>query len=120
MTATVDIITEAQKDALIVPNKALRFRPASAEEGMRRGPPMPLLGTGARKGGQGSARDRGASGKLGSFGASEGVIWILAGGQPSPVKVTKLATDGSETAVRGKGIAEGTEVIVELTEGLEG
>lgn len=121
MTATVDIITEAQEGALIVPNKALRFKPPSDEaSGMRRGPPMPLLGGGKRggdqKGDKGKARPLA---KLGDIGSSQGVVWILEGGKPSPVKVTKLATDGARTAVGSDRLEAGTEVIVDLIDGGE-
>ena len=37
MTATATIITASRKDALLVPNAALRFKPASAEDGRGRG-----------------------------------------------------------------------------------
>lgn len=118
MTATVDIITEAQHDVLLVPNKALRFKPPE-EGGRRRGPPMPLLGRGGRKegGGDRSKAKAGAMGNLGEMGANDAVVWILEGGGPSPVKVRKIATDGIRTAVDGEGLEIGARVIVDMTDG---
>jgi len=123
MTATVDITTMAQKDALIVSNKALRFSPPRDDERFR-GPPrgLPLLGGkgGGRPGGgkrpEGTDGRGGSLQKLGEIGAKQGVVWTLEGGRPRPHKVVKLASDGVDTAIESEDLTEGTSVIVELAE----
>lgn len=119
MTATVDIITEAQEGTLIVPNKALRFKPPNADGTARkRGPGrgLPLLG-GGRGGPKGGSRDGSKPmDKLGKIGSGEGIVWILKGNQPQPFKVKKLATDGADTAIECAELEAGAAVIVDLAE----
>lgn len=72
MTASVEITTRLQEDVLLVPNTALRFRPASERTaGGRRGPPIgsPLLGARAPQPGRGKA---GGGGGRGGGGATDG------------------------------------------------
>jgi HlyD family secretion protein len=44
-------------------------------------------------------------------------VYVLKNGVPTKVTVEVGATDGRRTAVKGDGIAPGTQVIVDLTEG---
>jgi len=121
MTATVDIITAKQEDVLIVPNKALRFTPPGQnEKGSRmRGPPMPLLGT--KRGGRTKEGDSkpDSMAKIGKVDSDQGIVWMLKDAAPAPVKVEKIATDGTDTAIESGEIGEGDEVIVDISESTE-
>lgn len=107
MTATA-VISAAERDGvLLVPNSALRFRPAgaaaaaaSASVVSRLVPRMPLPGT--RRGGAGGAAHQ---------------VWTLRDGQPVPVQVTSGASDGRMTEVSGDGVQPGMAVIVDQAAG---
>jgi HlyD family secretion protein len=104
MTATAEIVTQTEQDALLVPNAALRFKP-QANDGQARGaltmmgaPPGRLLPRRAK-----SAR---------STRGSQQTVYVLgAEGEPTPLLVTVGATDGSVTSVQGPGVEAGLEVI---------
>lgn len=106
MTATAEITVQEVRDALLVPNAALRFVP-------------PAQGTAGRSGFMGRLmpgppRRRSASD---SAGASTGpCVWRLQDGQPVPVAVTLGHTDGQWTEVRAAELAPGTEVIIGILE----
>ncbi|WP_447763081.1 efflux RND transporter periplasmic adaptor subunit [Sphingopyxis panaciterrae] len=115
MTATADIVTMHKQNALLIPNAALRFRPAEA------GAPGASSGgiTGAlvprrpRRGGDRPARtvtaDRGA----------QQTVYILGGeAQPQAVQVTTGETNGSVTEVTSGSLRAGTKVITgQLSDG---
>ena len=106
MTATADITVLKIKDALLVPNAALRFAPSepSPATNANRGlldsllphPPRPTK-----------------SKKMGGADAANGSqVWVLQEGRPQPVRVEKLATDGALTAVRSQELKAGMDLIV--------
>src|SRR5690606_5247570 len=102
MTATVTIVVDERKDALLVPNAALRFRPPMAGSGPRfYFPGLPRRG--GRPGG-GAMPQRGP------------VVWVEGEEGPRPIPVRPLATDGSFTHVETKDIEPGTALIVNLAE----
>ena len=103
MTATATINVDERERALLVPNGALRFKPASGEARSGGGG-----GFGPRRfGGGGQEQEK-------SIGAgSRQTIYVLGeDGKPQPVQVVTGASDGSRTEVRGQGIREGMQVIV--------
>lgn len=118
MTATVEIVTMSQKDALLVPNKALRFQPPGATTSFRgapRPPGMPFIG------GQGRGvdqKDPAAASKasVGKIEARQGIVWILDQDTPTAIKVSKVATNGDHTAVTSPQLREGMEVLTELAD----
>lgn len=94
MTAYVNILVAQRKDVLMVPNTALRFRPAEAAK--------------ARNGGdkpKGEARKGDA--------APLGTLYVLENGQPKAVRVSVGITDNRMTEVSGGEIKEGDTVIIE-------
>jgi HlyD family secretion protein len=93
MTAYVNILVAQRKDVLLVPNAALRFRPA-ADAGQR-----------ADKSpeGRGKAKPDGQS----------GTVYIIENGQPKAVRVAVGITDNRLTEVVGGDLKEGDAVIVE-------
>jgi HlyD family secretion protein len=91
MTATVDFIVEEVKDALLVPNAALRFRPQAASDGGE---------TLANSGGKRDAGNR--------------VYRLSANGGLQPLAVNLGSSDGQQTVISGDTLAEGTLVVTGL------
>jgi HlyD family secretion protein len=97
MTANVRIVVEQRDDALMVPNAALRFRPAGEPEAQR--PPRP--------GPTQNGHDAGRGGR----------VWVADGANARPLDVRLGLSDGLSTEVLGGPLAQGTEVIVGLAAG---
>ena len=103
MTATADIVTSDKKNVLLVPNAALRFKPAAA-------------GAGAGGGGIASSltfrpqRNRAERSVTVGRGGRQTVYTKGADGTPQPVQVTTGDTDGSMTEVLS-GLQPGAQVI---------
>ena len=102
MTATAEIVVTQVKDALLVPNAALRFTPPAAAQqasggGFRLLPRPP--------GGQ--RRDR-------SNDDAPPHVWTQDGEGLKSIDVTLGPTDGKVTVLRSGGLAAGTSVIVDL------
>ncbi len=113
MTATAHIEVSRIDQALLVPNSALRYRPAATmrkREGsgsllnaLLPGPPARLSRTG---------QSAGAGREAGRAGDNEAILHVLGEErQPVELRVRKLATDGMLTAVSGDGLAIGIPVI---------
>jgi HlyD family secretion protein len=112
MTATADIIVEKVANALLIPNKALRFAPLiqSKRPASRRG----LIGylfpfsshSSSNKQGQESSSNLKKQGQ-------QQRVWILQDGQPTAIPVTLGATDGTMTQVLEGKIKPGMALIVE-------
>ena len=107
MTATADIVVKHVKDAVLVPNAALRFRPTRKSEGaqkQRRGLVSLLLPHRPRS----SVSEKG---KKASPSTGKRFVWILHNGEPKPVEVTVGATDGRMTEVLSGDIRPGMKVL---------
>lgn len=99
MTALAEIITSTERNQFLVPNAALRYKPADA--GRKRGPmmgPMPMM------------RQQSKNVKLGR-GTRQTLQVLGKDGKLSPVEVVTGESDGSVTAVTGPGLREGLEVV---------
>ncbi len=94
MTATADITVETVKNAIQVPNAALRWSPpVTAERTSGRG--AGLLGLLMPRGsGRGQQQQNGASN-------GRAKVWVLRDGAPVGVPVTIGSSDGTHTAVTG-------------------
>jgi len=92
MTAYITITTQTKPDVLMVPNAALRFRPATTTEASRT---PSALAAGPRKRAAGSQ------------------VHVLRGGKIEPVAVQTGITNGRYTEITGGGLREGDTVIVE-------
>jgi HlyD family secretion protein len=90
MTANVSIIVATRRDALMVPNAALRFR-------------MPDRPAGEDTG-------KGAASAPGKRGQS---VWVLEQGKPQRVSITPGISDGIHTEVVSGDLQEGQQTIVE-------
>ena len=107
MTATAEISAKTVKDALLVPNEALRFVPPQpkAEEagrGILGGvlPRMPPRETAQRPEETGNKRR----------------VWLLVNGKPTAVPITIGLSDGQRTEVTGGDLEGGERVIVDVEE----
>jgi HlyD family secretion protein len=113
MTAVATIQANERSQALLVPNSALRFTPATAA--------APRAGSSfvsqlvPRPPGMGARRP--AGGGAGNAEASSKRLWVLRDGAPAAVAVSAGASDGKRTEVSGKGLAEGDVVIVDQRSG---
>jgi HlyD family secretion protein len=102
MTASAEITSERRTNVLLVPEAALRFRPADSRPGDSATlanaltPRMPRMGSAPRK----RSTDPNAQ-----------QVWVLRDGEPVMVEVKVGATNGRETEVSGKGLAPGMAVI---------
>lgn len=105
MTAYVSIIVAQRKDALLVPNAALRFRPSDAKPGAGR-----PRGDGKAQGGgkEGHGKERGAT-ETGHMATA----YVLENGQIKPVRLATGITDNRYTEVLGGDLKEGAAVIIE-------
>jgi HlyD family secretion protein len=109
MTATADIVVEHVANALIVPNAALRYAPASA------------MTTTAKSGGwlqnlMPRPPRRGAVSVNKDVPAGQKRLWVLKDGAPQAVLVTTGSGDGSSTAILSGDLAEGDQVITDEIE----
>ncbi len=110
MTATADITVDQVKDALLVPNGALRYTPPvrqqTAAGGQRTGGLLGLL----LPSGAGGNRNRTTITQAASD-TSQHTLWVSRDGQPVPVRVTTGVTDGTHTVVVSGDLKEGDQVI---------
>jgi HlyD family secretion protein len=108
MTANVRIVTEQRKDALRVPNAALRFRPPGVEADRPQRPGAGAFPGGGGRGPTGSPRAGGGSGLPGR-------VWVVgAGGKPEAVPIRLGITDGTNTEMIEGPLKDSQEVIVGL------
>jgi HlyD family secretion protein len=105
MTATATITVDQVKDALLVPNAALRYAPPAATTRRSGGAGllgllMPSRGPGEQ---QAASSQQTAGGKR--------VMWVLRDGKSTGVHVTIGLTDGTNTAVTSDELVAGDRVI---------
>lgn len=105
MTATAEIRVTEVKDALLVPNTALRYAPDSTTTTDQRSllqrilPGRPNFRAPSRR--EDTGPDR--------------TVWLLREGAPTPVTITVGASDGRHTEVKSGELAAGQAVIVDQT-----
>jgi HlyD family secretion protein len=95
MTAYVNVIVARRQNVLLVPNAALRFRPAAAATE--------------------SGRQRNAAGEKPRV-ATTGTVYVLDQGRPRAVRVDVGISDGRFTEVDGSELKDGDQVIVGVAE----
>lgn len=98
MTAYVNITLAQRKDALLVPNAALRFRPSEAASSTDK--PRSKVPRGERD------KDKGDATPMGT-------VYVLENGQPKAVRIHVGITDNRMTEVLGGELKEGAMVLVE-------
>jgi HlyD family secretion protein len=117
MTAYVNIAVTERKDVLLVPNAALRFKPANAE--MQKPPanqsPAPSQKNDAQKndfqksGGRPGDTSGGAKPKRDAF---SGKVYVLEKGALKPVSVLLGVTDNRNTEITGGELKAGDQIVI--------
>lgn len=122
MTAYVNIGVQNRKDALLVPNAALRFKPADGPEkkadAEQKAPPV-AAGMSGMGQSQGPGMGGGALGGPPKSGAGKGKkrdgqsgsVYVLAGGEVKPVAVQLGITDNRNTEIIGGDLKVGDRVV---------
>ena len=116
MTATAEIVTTERRNALLVPNAALRWSPereAAASRGQQGGATSVLIPRGGRgRGGRGGFGGGGPGREVSIGRGSRQTVYVLGpDGNPAPVSVVVGESNGSVTEVTGGDLREGQEVI---------
>jgi len=101
MTATADIVVEEVKDAILIPNAALRYVPPTTTSQPRVFGVFRPLNMGAITTAEPTGHDR--------------RVYVLRDGQPTPVSIEIGATDGVHTVVKSGDLKEGDNLIVDAT-----
>jgi HlyD family secretion protein len=114
MTAYVSIAVAQKKGVLLVPNTALRFKPAEADKGEKAGeaPVEKAAGEPAKSAnGVRPAGPPGAGGEKRRRDAGSGTVYVLDDGRLKAVKVSTGITDSRFTEVAGGELKEGDKVV---------
>jgi HlyD family secretion protein len=101
MTAYVNIIIAQRKDIVILPNAALRFRPADAEKREDKSRANSMQG-------EGRSDERSKSNAV-----PMATIYMLENDKPKAIKVSIGITDNRNTEILGEEIKQGAVVILE-------
>ncbi|WP_421361013.1 efflux RND transporter periplasmic adaptor subunit [Agrobacterium rosae] len=107
MTATANIVVQQVKDAILVPNAALRYTPPR-ESASRGGGLMGLFRPprmGRQRGGGGAGED-----------STKRSVWVLRNNAPVAVQVETGATDGQFTAIKSGDISPDDQIITDATQ----
>lgn len=107
MTATANILTEARKGVLLVPNAALRYAPEAAAAPRKKGPSVvsALIPRGPRD-------DKPKTVTLSVKGGDQ-AVWVLRGGAPVRVPVKAGVSDGKTVEILEGELKAGDEVILD-------
>ena len=109
MTAYVNIGVAQRKDVLLVPNAALRFKPADAEQTNGTEAP-PASSPRARNGGGGGGGEGKTRGK--KAGGASGRVYVVDGRAIRPVSVQLGITDNRSTEIVGGELKAGDTIVV--------
>ena len=115
MTAYVNIGVQKRSDVLLVPNAALRFKPAdAADKKPENGQKSASTATGPGSGGGMSGSTPGSAGdkKGKKRDAQSGTVHVLDGGEIRPVSVQIGITDNRNTEVIGGDLKAGDRVVI--------
>jgi len=106
MTATADIVVNHIKDALLVPNAALRFVPPKKESSEKE---QGLLNAILPHHPKGNKKQRGPAVQ-----GQQRTVWILRNGRPKPVSITVGKTDGNMSQVVAGDIRPGMQLLTDI------
>jgi HlyD family secretion protein len=111
MTATAEIVVREVKDAVLVPNAALRFTPPApaTEQQQQGGGLLRALMPGPPRFAQHKPPPQKKKGR-------EQQVWTISAGEPTEVTITTGATDGASTEVISGPIEPGTELVVDVVQ----
>lgn len=105
MTAYVNIGVQKRDDVLLLPNAALRYKPAEAEKKPENGDKPAAIAGGPGAGGQGPGKGKKRDGQ-------GGTVYVLADGEIKPVAVQIGITDNRNTEVVGGELKAGDRVVI--------
>jgi HlyD family secretion protein len=117
MTAYVNIGVQKREGVLLVPNAALRFKPADgADKKSENGQKIPsTVGVSGMGPGMGAGMDGGAAKAGGGKGkkrdGQSGMVYVLAGDELKPVSVQLGITDNRNTEIVGGELKEGERIV---------
>lgn len=109
MTAYVNITVAQRQDVLMLPNTALRFRPADAAKAGKTQVDKSAKASAEIKPGEGKA----GAGRSKPDGAAMGTVYLLENGQLRSLRVTVGITDNRYTEITSDELQEGMNVVVE-------
>ena len=110
MTAYVSIGVSKRQDVLLLPNAALRYKPADAGDKAKENGPKPAsTATGAPGAGGGPGAGAGKPGKKRD--SQSGTVYVLAGDEIKPVSVQIGITDNRNTELVSGELKEGDRLI---------
>jgi len=115
MTATAEITVKELKEALLVPNAALRYAPPAgfrAEQNSGTSGLLQALIPTRRWGGR---RPPPAKPEKKKEGPRQAKVYELRDGHPHPIQVTPGATDGTWTEVKAGDVSEDTDLVIDST-----
>jgi HlyD family secretion protein len=117
MTATAEITVKELKDALLVPNAALRYAPPA---GLRVEPNSGASGLlqaliPTRRWGGGRRPQPAKPGEKKKEGPRQARVYELQDGHPHPIQVTPGSTDGTWTEVKAGDVSEDTDLVIDST-----
>ena len=105
MTATAEINVTEVKNALLVPNAALRYAPQTTKKKSNGGLLSQLL----------PGRPRFRSSTPRQLPGQNGTVWLLENGEPTAVKVVVGVSDGKNTEIKSGDLEAGQALIVDQT-----
>ena len=112
MTAYVNIAVDRRQGALLVPNGALRFKPADAADRKAENGQKPASTAAMTPGMGGGAPDKGPGDKKGKKrDGQSGTVYVLDGGAIRVVSVQLGITDNRNTEIVGGELKEGDRVV---------
>ena len=116
MTASVQFLVSRKENVVVIPNMAMRFRPADqkdeAQELLRQERSRTAKPVGTRRTSRAAGVGGGGGGARGNRSAT---IYLLKGGKAEPVEVQLGITDGTRSEVLGEGISENDAVIIAMS-----
>jgi len=111
MTAYVNIAVAERKDVLLVPNAALRYKPANSEIQKLRANPGTSPNPGGNDQKNDSSRPGGSQGSKSKRDTFAGKVYVLKNGKLKPLNVTLGITDNRNTEVVGGELKEGEQIV---------
>jgi HlyD family secretion protein len=112
MTATATIVVDDRKDALLVPNAALRFAPKEKEPQSTTQPSAKGFSIGNIMPRPPGAQRKSTPGPVKGGGRKKPSVFVLNAGKPERIFVEIGATDGINTAISSAKLEPGAKVII--------
>jgi HlyD family secretion protein len=112
MTAYVNIAVAERKDVLLVPNAALRYKPAEIDIQKLPSNPSTAPNPGKNPGKDSGSRSGGSPGGKDKRDTYAGNVYVLENGKLKPVSVTLGITDNRYTEIAGGQLKEGDQIAI--------